>query len=205
MIIVEGPDGAGKSTLVKLLSEKLNLPVAAKVVSSDTQPMTDLVAWTESNVAAGFQRTIFDRHRLISEPIYACFRDGDPTASFMDLGWLAEQMWHFYQVKPILIYCLPRLQTVVANVKNPSTDNGAVAEWIEHIYAGYVARAAADMSRGLVKLYNYEVTRADDILGWVDWKLQERSLNVQHARIPRQSSDSPAVRGVRRTGPPAFG
>ncbi len=199
MIVVEGPDGGGKSTLVHLLSSKLKVPVANKVVGSDTQPLTDLAAWTENNVSRGFQAMIFDRHRLISEPIYAPLKSADPSGKFLDLGWMSEMMWAFYAAHPIIIYALPDLESVRANVQDPSTENEFVVEWINHIYAGYVAKIAADLTRQNVRLYNYHTTRVDDIIGWVSRLLDERApKNDRLLRIPRQSADSPAVPRVGR-------
>lgn len=201
MIVVEGPDGSGKSTLARVLSSRLKLPIADKVVASNTQPLTDLVAWTESNVAKGFQPTIFDRHRLISEPIYSPFKAHEPTAQFLDLGWVSDMTWNFYAAAPIIIYALPSIETVRRNVLDPATHNHFVAEWVNHVYAGYVAKAASDLTRSNCRLYNYHTTRIDDIVGWVSRLLEERLPNVDRPRIPRQSADSPSVGRIGPTKP----
>lgn len=207
MIIVEGPDGSGKSNLVSKLARDLNLPVSPKVVGSDTRPLVDLAEWTESNVNKGFQAMIFDRHRLISEPIYGPATRARQDSNFCDLGWMTDLMWRFYQANPLVIYCLPDLHTVRKNVLDPSTDNEAVAKRITAIYAGYVARAAMDLSRGCARLYNYETTRYEEILYFVRNHIQkqlttvtfyEGSTNDHAVRpfIPRPSGS--AVAAVRR-------
>lgn len=175
MLIVEGPDGSGKSTLVKRLCHDLDLPLAEKVVSSDTKPKVDLAEWTEDNIDRGFQFTVFDRHRLISEPIYGPILRDKQDPSFMDLGWLDNKVWRFYACKPILIYCLPPLDIVVRNISNPDTDNSAVSERrvIEALYASYVNRASLDLSRGVARLFNYEVNLYSDVLRWAQFKLEE--------------------------------
>ena len=68
MIIVEGPDGAGKTTLIRQLQERWpDLAVAPRVVSKDAEAMVDLQEWVNINLSDGPQYKIFDRHRLISE------------------------------------------------------------------------------------------------------------------------------------------
>lgn len=195
MVIVEGPDGGGKTTLIRELSSALNLPVAPKVVDSHTRPLVDLKRWTEENVAGGFRRQLFDRHRLISEPIYSALKDDDPTAAFMDQGWLLDVMHQFYACKPIIIYAMPELDVVIKNVSDPASDNEAVAEWIKHIYAGYVNRSTLDFIHGVGRLYNYKTTRLDDLVKWVEFNIAERYTNDRAVRIPRpaQAPDSAAV------------
>jgi len=184
MIIVEGPDGSGKSTLVDRLAQTLRLPVASKVVGADTQPLLNIRQWTESNVEKGFQPVIFDRHRLISEPIYGPAMRKRQDAEFYDLGWLSDMMWRFYQANPVIIYCLPDILTVRENVLREDTDNAAVKEHIVAIYAGYVARASMDFTRGVGRLYNYKTTRFDDIVGWVNFKLEGKVSDDHRIRLP---------------------
>lgn len=196
MIIVEGPDGGGKSTLVKRLSAELSLPVAPKVVASDTTPVVDLRRWTEENVYQGFQPVIFDRHRLISEPIYGPAMRRRQHGEFYDLTWLSDMMWHFYNAKPVIIYCMPDLLTVRENVLREDTDNAVVRNHIAAIYAGYVARASMDFTRGVGRLYNYKMTKFDDIVGWVRMNIEGR---LSHARVhlpgPRSEGVHPEADG----------
>lgn len=191
MIIVEGPDGSGKSELIKQLSRDLSLPVAPKVVSADTKPLVDLDKWTELNLRAGFQEVLFDRHRLISEPIYGPATRGRQHIRFLDLGWMSEMMGQFYSLDPIIIYCMPPLNVVRANVNRPETDNEAVRSRISAIYAAYTARAASDMSRGVGKIYNYRTTKYTDVLHWIQWGLTQRRNNSSdrrhQSRFPHQS------------------
>lgn len=163
MIIVEGPDGAGKTTLIKQLTEAVGLDIAPRVVSKNAEAMVDLRSWVEENVAIGFQPKIFDRHRLISELIYGPALRGEPEPGFDDLEWLTEQLIRFYQARPIIIYCLPSWPVVWNNI-NSSEDNrifhtptGAAAA--KRIYQGYLNRAALDLTRNGNRVITYDYTQ----------------------------------------------
>lgn len=141
MIIVEGPDGAGKTHLVDRLSNKLNLPVAPKVVDSNTNATVDLVRWVDYNINHGLSSTLYDRHRLISEPIYGPIIRGRLEPGFDDFFWLRTRQEQFRQLKPLVIWCLPPLDIVMHNVYG-DTMNEVVAAQIQQIYWLYWNEAA---------------------------------------------------------------
>jgi len=165
MLIIEGPDGAGKTTLIKKLSRALDIPIAPRVVSKDAEAMVDLQRWVDRNLATGFQRMLFDRHRLISEPIYgpALGRSSD---GFNDLTWLAPRIHRFSRIKPIIIYCLPEKSTAWANVKD-DPDNKVVADpdIFSSIYDSYVLRASLDRASILFTTFVWDYEH-DLIDGW---------------------------------------
>lgn len=167
MIVVEGPDGAGKTTLLKNLSQAWGLPIAPRVVGKDTKAMASVSAWVEANVAKGWQPMLFDRHRLISEPVYGpLLRGVNQDPHFLDLSWMMTQLGRFYAGQPLIIYCIPRLDVVINNCMNDTTnDNSAVLDHILPIYSAYVARAALDraMRPGTTLIYDYEASAASEI------------------------------------------
>lgn len=116
MIVVEGPDGSGKTTFIKQLVQDLKLPIAPRAVSSDAEALTDLVKWTEENLAKGFQKKIFDRHRLVSEMIYGPLLREHPSEGFDNYYWLVAQQALFFHIKPLIIVCLPPLEIVRENI-----------------------------------------------------------------------------------------
>jgi hypothetical protein len=159
MIIVEGPDGSGKTTLINHLVEATGLPVAPRVVSKDAEAMVDLKKWTEDNVHQGFQKVIYDRHRLISEPIYGPIIRSQPEPGFDDVEWLHEAFYRLYRgVKPIIIYCLPPRSVVWENVM-ASDDNRRFhgnPTAVSQIYSGYLTKATLDgVQYGLSFIYDY--------------------------------------------------
>lgn len=157
MIIVEGPDGAGKTTLIRNIAEAYpDLEVAPRVVSKETNALTDMKRWVNDNLTEGFQYRLFDRHRLISEFIYGpILRGNDQHSGFDDGGWVYWSLKRFQEINPLIIYCLPPFNAVQFNV-NQGDDNLAVQDHIKAIYAGYVHRATLDMLAGRnVVIYNY--------------------------------------------------
>lgn len=144
MVIVEGPDGAGKTTLIEQLKERYGLEVAPRVVTKGAEAMTDLKVWVEQNLAQGFQYRIFDRHRLISEYIYGPLLRKEQQPGFTKLAWSRTQLRRLYtEVRPIIIYCMPPLELVRQNVLGDH-ENAVVAEHVDAMYAAYVHRVSLD-------------------------------------------------------------
>lgn len=159
MIIVEGPDGAGKTTLIAKIREAYpDLDVAPRVVSKETKALTDMQDWVNQNLNEGFQYRLFDRHRLISEFVYGpVLRANMQHPGFDDPSWVYWSLRKFYHLDPVIIYCLPPFNAVQFNV-NQGDDNIAVQDSIKAIYAGYAHRMALDIIAGRTVLhYDYTV------------------------------------------------
>jgi hypothetical protein len=133
MIILEGPDGAGKTRLAQRLSGDLGLLIQPKVVDSTTQAMVDLKLWVEQDLRQGLKARLYDRHRLISEPIYGPVVRGRMEPGFHDLRWLTTQQWMFELLRPLVIFCLPHIEVVRHNVED-DPENTTVAGQIDLIY-----------------------------------------------------------------------
>ncbi len=166
MIIVEGPDGAGKTTFVHKMQEALRYPVADRVVDKATNALTDLQEWVENNLYSGFQGVIFDRHRLISEVIYGPLIRPGQNPDFMNRHWLTRSLQELYRIRPVIIYCLPPRETVHANLTGDD-DNAVPAPHIDAIYDLYVARSAMDLASAhkyspFVDVYDYTTDARDE-------------------------------------------
>jgi hypothetical protein len=156
MIVVEGPDGAGKTTLIKEIRAQFPVVVADRLVSPEARPVvTDMRLATESRTRGLNQGVVFDRHPLISGPIYHAILGGTTnTFMFEDLGWLTFMNTLFEQAKPTLIYCIPPRKVCLE-------DN--VSCWPSHasyddreaIYDLYMARASLDLGTGRAEHYDY--------------------------------------------------
>jgi len=170
VLIVEGPDGAGKTTLIKKLQAQFGLEVAPRVVSKDAEALVDLKHWVEDNVITAPHKLIFDRHRLISEPIYGPVLRGEQQPGFIDTHWMTAMLGQFYAGEPLIIYCLPPLETVKANIAD-DPDNMVVKDHIEGIYAAYTARAALDatLSPRSTVIYDYTEHVDDPLKPFQHW------------------------------------
>lgn len=160
MVIVEGPDGSGKTTLVEKLAHDLDVPIAARVVSQQTRPMEDLKRWTEVNLEGGFQQVIFDRHRLISDPIYRSVL-GNHNPSLYDPDWLMRKWTQLVDIRPLVIFCLPPLEVVKKNLQGDEA-NAVVSPYTDQLYYSYCAfYAAVGRALGNVMLFDYTNPRVD--------------------------------------------
>lgn len=94
-IILEGPDGGGKSTLAQALSECLDMPVQG----SEGPPKFDGEINQRIRKYLDYDRPyIFDRHPVISQAIYGSMRVGKPQMVNKELG---EE---FYNRSHLFIY-----------------------------------------------------------------------------------------------------
>lgn len=160
MIVVEGPDGAGKTTFISQLVEATGLPVAPRVVAKDTTAMGDLQRWVHENVTRGWHETIYDRHRLISEPIYGLvMRPDTPEPGFSDLSWFYAMLEEFYHSKPVVVYCLPPFEVVWENIMKDDDNKTFHREGrkVRQIWTAYMNKACTEFAlrKGYVWVYDY--------------------------------------------------
>ena len=164
MIIVEGPDNSGKSTLIKSLIKDFNLLLAEKP-HGPPQNVNDLIYRSSKLLLKQDQkRYIVDRHPLISEKVYGpALRNKDlweekklTYCSFMDIlndSSLAGSVF--------IIYCRPPNEVVL----NLSTHEVKGYDTAEHLEA---------LKSNLQKV----VEGYDNIMSlWADFKYNYKDSN----------------------------
>lgn len=109
MIIIEGPDNAGKSTLAAYLSTVFKLPIH--------HPGGPPASKEETEERCKFaldnhDKFIFDRTPFISEPVYCVLRSEDSY-----IAEAKELYARFESLQPVVIYCRPP-DNYVLNMKS---------------------------------------------------------------------------------------
>lgn len=105
-IVLEGPDGAGKSTLGEVLASMLDMPL----VQGKGPPKSEEEFHERCREYIRMEGVIFDRHPCISEPIYSgCLG----RQNVLDHANLAD----FFATGPFIIYVRPTTRHLTNHVR----------------------------------------------------------------------------------------
>lgn len=116
MIIVEGPDGAGKTTLAKRLCEDLGLRYMRppeSLLSSTKGPSEGLVEWWQAEVRSNQPRLLYDRCFWVSEPVYTTVQRRQPLVSGPDMSRGLHDLW---VANPRFIFCMTDEAAMMENI-----------------------------------------------------------------------------------------
>jgi len=94
-VVLEGPDGGGKSTLAEILSRELRM----RVQQGSGPPRAPGEVEARARSYLEMDGVIFDRHPCVSQPIYGRLRCEEIT---LELHQLCTQ---FYGMPDVRIYC----------------------------------------------------------------------------------------------------
>lgn len=138
MIVLEGPDGGGKTTLLKRLCEATGLPAHPRASDSKTGPVEDLYYWTKNDLKTWDTQplSIYDRHPLTSEHIYGPNVRGQVRPGFEMKNKELAYMRRFFRDHILLIVCLPPKEIARANLDAEPQMPG-VLENYDYIYECY--------------------------------------------------------------------
>jgi len=149
-VVIEGPDGSGKSNLVARLLASTNLEVKPRACTSENGAIENLGGWVRDYLDS-IDSGIYDRHPLISDFIYGPIIRGGVHPDFTGMLSLEEYFEGFYSHDLVLVYCLPPWFTVHENIlKNhePTTDHlKGVIDNARALYDLYMVRYIMDLGR----------------------------------------------------------
>ena len=155
-IIVEGPDGAGKSTLIRVLLEDFpELEPAPRFCTSTggaIDPSRQL-ARVGSDHRLFTKTYIYDRHPMFSEYVYSPALDRPLAKDF--LGSRARMFHRVIQSNCLVIFCLPPLSVVEDNLYQEGAEYQmpGVMDNIRVIHRSYAIRA--NQYLGNMAVYDY--------------------------------------------------
>lgn len=184
MIVIEGPDAAGKTTLAHRLADEFDLEYTRPpeaVLSSTAGPGDGLVAWWTKelrwNQALPFGtkgNRIYDRCTYISECIYASVMHREPIEDGPNMGKGIHDLW---VLDPLLIFCLPPWEAQAGILHNLSRERLEGAGEAQHkaiawVYWCYMAMWGEMTTHVLVWDYTNEAhydrlkQKVGEYLGW---------------------------------------
>ena len=167
MIIVEGPDNSGKTTLISQLAKDLN-----RVTIKGIRPQTFWEIKTWCQVIEKFPwPVILDRFPLISEPVYG------PIIRGVSLITREEALIELKLLNPIIIYCRPSL-SIIKDFQLPQM--AGVPNHIDKIVNAYDDWMVQIGRQNTMMVYNYEAHLYHQTLKEIKNELQRRT------RIPHE-------------------
>lgn len=151
MIIVEGPDGAGKTSLITRLRDDLGVETRPRHCTSEDGPLDGLLQWVEDDLKTHVHEGIYDRHPLISELVYGPIIRGEALLGD-DVDRLVNVLLKFKHYDPLIIMCLPPRAQVRVNVaQNHQADTAhqqGVLKYTDGLWSMYYYRYIELLSNG---------------------------------------------------------
>ena len=160
MIIVEGPDGSGKTMLLEtLMAQYPSIPLHDRASRSgpDGGPVDDLYGWAMRDIRSWRDDPVqfYDRHPLVSEYIY-----GPIIRGSVDYRFLNTPYRRFLERRALTIVCLPPLEAVRSSVSAERDMLGVVAH-IDAIWTLYASLSATWSAGPGLSLITYDWTTQD--------------------------------------------
>jgi hypothetical protein len=164
-IIVEGMDGTGKTTLIKSLVDRLGMVQHPKASTPLGGPVKDLDDWVDYELLRRKEPGIYDRHPVISEPVYGTIVRGVLPGMFNHPGWVRRSVNRLVRSGHAVVWCVPPWDEVRANTGDPSQHMVGVTANALMLYNTYRV-----LSRGWWPgdqyVYDYTCMTPENVLTW---------------------------------------
>jgi hypothetical protein len=165
-IIIEGMDGSGKDTLINRLSQLMPGHTLHKRASTSLGgPVADLAVWTATDVRtmADQPPSLYNRHPLVSEPIYAHIREvnGGLRPPWTNAVWVKTYQ-RLAADQALLVICQPPWAEVRKNLlrSGPDAHMPGVYSNAKTLYDAY----ANLLWPGAVVRYNYTTNSPETLV-----------------------------------------
>ena len=158
-ITVEGPDNAGKSTLIKFIESHFKRSVVHNTVDKDSSSVLAKQA-KELSLEGNL---IYDRSAVISEYIYCMVLGRAPVVDFNihHVGELCDNT--------VVIFCLPPLERVLSTTKE---EMPGVVENLHKLYTAYDNMIDELVCQGKsFFVYNFEIDTEEDVQQYIDERM----------------------------------
>lgn len=174
MIVVEGPDGSGKTTMVERLKSEFALEQIPRAANSDAEYTQPLDEWVDMVQMRAREGIILDRHQLISHLMYGPTMRRVLYGNFQNVFWLNHRLELFWESKPIVVLCLPPLDEVKANLE---VDEHKVAQAdIEVFYWNYHAFLANHLHDDYLLHWDYTQGEYEELKGMIYALLMKKGI-----------------------------
>lgn len=155
MIILEGPDGGGKTTLLHQIQERTGIVQAPRFATSEGGPKDDMARLVIDDIVNWPKLQIYDRHGIISDAIYGPIHRGQPSPGLDQWDSYATLYKMMMEHDPLIIWCLPPLAVAKYNESQGPRLDGVGARFTQ-IWWAYHFMSAQDQHReGRSFLWDY--------------------------------------------------
>lgn len=138
-IIVEGPDGAGKTTLVQELQNHFpQMELHPRFCTSTGGPIANLTEEVYRDTKSAPTHFLYDRHPTVSEYVYnTSIPDRRIRSEFLTFSMM--KLRNRVASHSLMIFCIPPINVVIDNVRRDQSDQmPGVVDNIVRIYEQYM-------------------------------------------------------------------
>ena len=158
IILVEGPDGAGKTTFIEKARGNQKSRYFIRSQASRYQPNIPSALKYLNWIRSCPLDLILDRFHFLSDRVYGPILRNEDVFKGFPLNFGIQKV-------DLIVYCRPPLETIRANVERDSHLSG-VQEHIEALVNSYDSIMRAITEQQITKVIQYDFTTDDPIATW---------------------------------------